>query len=325
MNENADRYSGKRWVVVLSAIVVFVNVVALALGAYLQQVATRWPILDPGKSYAELFGVSDEELARGFDSERFAQLTKERAQLPSDHAEATNVLLINAPGPTRGTVLMGGRGHPYVYMQVGDVFLDRGFNVLIFNTPAPKISYGYYEQQDLDNVVKFAREKDPQGMIGVYGMSSGAGTAVQYAALTESSSGDVAFYVIDAAFSDLVELLSWHFDNQVGVGTPWLVNVYATLVSYLRDGYFFGAVSPQRSIVDVRTPMLFVHGRADQEIPYWMTEELYNAKPGAKLLLTHDGGHGLIDARGGGSIVNNREAFGQKVDELLALAANGGG
>ena len=296
MTKNADRHARKRWVVALAAIVVLVNVVALALGIYLQQVATRWPILDSGKSYAELFGVTDEELARGFDSERFAQLTKERTQLPSDHAESTNVLFINAPGPARGTVVMGGGGHLYVYMQVGDVFLDRGFNVLFYSTPSPKVSYGYYEQHDLDNVVEFAREKDPQGMIGVYGMSSTAGTAVQYAALTGSSSGDVAFYVIDAAFSDLADLLSWHFDNQVGVPTPWLVNAYATLASYLRDGYVFGAVSPRRSIVNVRTPMLFVHGRADPEIPYWMTEELYDAKPGAKLLLTHDGGHGLVDA-----------------------------
>jgi fermentation-respiration switch protein FrsA (DUF1100 family) len=182
-------------------------------------------------------------------------------------------------------------------MQVGDIFLDRGFNVLHHNTPSAKTSYGYYERYDLENVIKFAREKDPQGVIGVYGMSASAGTAVQYAAMNEGSE-DVAFYVIDAAFSDLVDLFGWHSRNQVGVRTPALVKIYATVVSYLRDGYFFGDVSPRRSIVDVQTPMLFVHARADPEIPYWMTEELYDAKPGVKLLLTHDGGHGLIDARG---------------------------
>ncbi|HEY5568024.1 MAG TPA: alpha/beta hydrolase [Gammaproteobacteria bacterium] len=322
MNTKAGGHSRKRWVVVLAAVVVFVNVLALTVGIYVQQVATRWAILDPRKSYAELFGVSDEELARGFDSERFSRLTKERVQLPSAHAETINVLLVHAPGPARGTVLLMG-GHPYVVMQVGDIFLDRGFNVLHYNTPNAKISYGYYEKYDLESVVKFARE-DPRGIIGVYGMSASAGAAVQYAAMSEGS-GDVAFYVIDAGFSDLADLFGWHFRNQVGVRTPWLVNTYATVVSYLRDGYFFGEVSPRGSIVDVRTPMLFVHGRADTEIPYWMTEELYNAKPGAKLLLSHDGGHGLVDARGGGGIVKSREAFGQKVDELLALAGEGGG
>jgi len=297
MNKKPERHSRKRWVVVLAAVVVLVNVLALAVGIYVQQVATRWPILDPRKSYAEIFGVSDEELARGFNSERFSQLTKERVQLSSDHAETINVLLVHAPGPAHGTVLLMG-GHPYVAMQVGDIFLDRGFNVLHYNTPSAKTSYGYYERYDLENVIKFAREKDPQGVIGVYGMSASAGTAVQYAAMNEGSE-DVAFYVIDAAFSDLVDLFGWHFRNQVGVRTPALVKIYATVVSYLRDGYFFGDVSPRRSIVDVQTPMLFVHARADPEIPYWMTEELYDAKPGVKLLLTHDGGHGLIDARGG--------------------------
>jgi hypothetical protein len=323
MNEKAGKHPRKRWVVVLAAVVVLVNGLALAVGIYVQQVATRWPILDPQKSYAELFGVSDEELARGFNSERFARLTQERVQLPSDHAEIINVLFVHAPGPARGTVLLM-MGHPYVVMQVGDIFLDRGFNVVMHNAPIAKTSYGYYEQYDLEKVVKLAREKDPQGIIGVYGMSASGGTAVQYAAMNEGS-GDVGFYIIDAAFSDLVDLFSWHFRNQLGVPAPALVNMYATAVSYLRDGYFLGDVSPRRSIVDVQTPMLFVHGRADAEIPYWMTEELYHAKPGVKLLLTHDGGHGLVNARGGGSIVENREAFGRKVDELLALAANGGG
>ena len=80
-------------------------------------------------------------------------------------------------------------------------------------------------------------------------------------------------------------------------------------------------VCPSRTVMPVG-----VHAcRADTVIPYRMTEELYKAKPGVKLLLTLDGVHGLIDIKGGGSIVENREAFERKVDELLALAAKGGG
>jgi hypothetical protein len=94
------------------------------------------------------------------------------------------------------------------------------------------------------------------------------------------------------------------------------------LVNYLRDGYFFGDVSPRRSIA-VRTPMLFIHRGADTVIPYEMTEELYRAKPGAKLLFTHDGGHMLVENKGGGGIVENREAFERNVDALLALAVKG--
>jgi fermentation-respiration switch protein FrsA (DUF1100 family) len=136
-------------------------------------------------------------------------------------------------------------------------------------------------------------------------------------------SGDVAFYIIDAAFSDLRDLLRFHYRRDVGVPLDPLAYGYASLVNYLRDGYFFGAASPRRSIASVRTPVLFIHGRADPVIPYRMTEELYRAKPGVKLLLIHDGGHGLVQSKGGGAIAENRAAFERKVDKLLAPRSEG--
>jgi hypothetical protein len=47
-----------------------------------------------------------------------------------------------------------------------------------------------------------------------------------------------------------------------------------------------------------------------------MTAELYKAKPCVKLFLTHGGGHGLIEIKGGGSIVGNREALEQLAQHL---------
>jgi hypothetical protein len=68
----------KRWVIVLAGAIILVNVRALGIGLYLQHAATKrsWAS-DSRKSYAQIFGVSDEELARWFKSERFARLTKE--------------------------------------------------------------------------------------------------------------------------------------------------------------------------------------------------------------------------------------------------------
>lgn len=129
--------------------------------------------------------------------------------------------------------------------------------------------------------------------------------------------------IIDCAFSDLPDLLRYHLRQRFGFPPDPLVPRYASVVNYVRHGYFFGAVSPRRSLAAVRTPMLFIHGRADTVIPYRMTEELYKAKPGAKLLLTHDGGHGLVAPTGGGPWATNREAFVRKVDELLAVVRDG--
>lgn len=316
----------KRWVIVLAGAIILVNVLALGVGIYLQDAATRpsWAS-DSRKTYAQVFGVTDEELARWFKSERFARLTKQRVSLASHRGETIDGLLVYHDGsvPARGTVVL--EGYTYTVMPLGDVFLDRGFNVLIYHERLTRgeIGFGYFEKYDLENVVRLVRQEDSQGTIGVYGSSRGAATALQHAAMREG--GDVAFYIIDAAFSDLGDLLRYHYRKDIGLPLDPLVYGYASLVNYLRDGYFLGDASPRRSIAGVRTPMLFIHGRADTVIPYRMTAELYKAKPGVKLLLTHDGGHGLIDIKGGGSIVEHREALERKVDELLALAARGGG
>ena len=77
--------------------------------------------------------------------------------------------------------------------------------------------------------------------------------------------GDVAFYIIDAAFSDLGDLLRYHYRKDISLPLGPLVYGYASLVNYLRDGYFLGDASP---IAGVRTPMLFIQGRADTVTPY---------------------------------------------------------
>jgi hypothetical protein len=56
------RHWRKRWVIVLAGLIVLVNMLALAVGIYLQHAATRPPwSRDARKSYAQIFEVSDDE------------------------------------------------------------------------------------------------------------------------------------------------------------------------------------------------------------------------------------------------------------------------
>jgi hypothetical protein len=111
--EVAMRHWRKRWVVVLAGVVVLFNVLALTLGIYLQQAATRpaWAS-DPRKSYAQIFGVADEELARWFKSERFARLTKERVRLTSVTARQSTVSLSTVPVLDPRAALSHSKGTP---------------------------------------------------------------------------------------------------------------------------------------------------------------------------------------------------------------------
>ncbi|MFR6663729.1 MAG: alpha/beta hydrolase [Gemmiger sp.] len=62
----------------------------------------------------------------------------------------------------------------------------------------------------------------------------------------------------------------------------------------------FGEASALRQVENCEKPMLFIHGTADDFIPYEMMDELYNAKPGDnKAELTADGaGHETMYALG---------------------------
>ena len=89
--------------------IVLINVLALVVGIYLQHAATRpsWAS-DSRKSYGQIFGVTDGEVARWFNSERFARLTKERVPLTSHQGATFDGLLVHGPSPTRGTVVLEG-------------------------------------------------------------------------------------------------------------------------------------------------------------------------------------------------------------------------
>lgn len=141
---------------------------------------------------------------------------------------------------------------------------------VIYHQPfaSGKIGFGYFEKYDLENVGRAVRQKDPQGTIGVLGASRVGATALQLAALREGS-GDVVFYIIDAAFSDLRDLLRFHYRRDVGVPLDPLAYGYASLMNYLRDGYFFGDASPRRSIAGRADPCA-VHpwpGRPGHPLP----------------------------------------------------------
>ena len=82
---------------------------------------------------------------------------------------------------------------------------------------------------------------------------------------------------------------------QLRFGLPEFPILYtASGVAKLRAGYNFTEASALQQVVACEKPMLFIHGTADDFIPYEMMDILYNAKPGDnKAELTADGaGHG---------------------------------
>jgi pimeloyl-ACP methyl ester carboxylesterase len=299
-----------RWHQIVVGITVFFALLWLAAGAYVQRAATVLPY-DVNRPFKDAFGPSDEELSRKFDSARYAGLRKEAVSLTSAFGYPIRGLLILNPRPARNSVIIG--GYTLAVMPIGDLFLDRGFNVLTYYPVTKKTSYGYREKRDLEQVAQWLRGRYPDGMTGAFLASAGAATAIQHAAMTNAHPA-IAFYVVHAPFSDLREIVRLRMRHDLGVPNLFWIVTSASVVNWILEGHSFAAVSPRRDVPRVRVPMLFVHAKDDPVIPFWMTEELYAAKPEPRLLwVLETGGHGLPVAPA------DLTALGRKIDELLAM------
>jgi len=171
-----------------------------------------------------------------------------------------------------------------------DMYLNAGFNLLLVDSRAHgesggnSVTWGTYEKYDLDQWVDWVCQRFPGGMIGVHGVSMGAATALMHAELNEADKR-VAFYIADSSYSDLETLLTLQMEqwlNISGMGLPEVLLQYANVVAYLNSRFTFHQASPIRSVRNVTTPVLYIHGEADKLIPAQMSLDLYHATKGPR-------------------------------------------
>ncbi len=135
-----------------------------------------------------------------------------------------------------------------------------------------------YEDADAAWTYLIAQKKaDPANTL-LYGHSLGAAIALELAVRRPQVAGVIA----EATFTSLSAIAGqsyWMFP------TDWLL-----------DQRFDALANARR----LRVPVLFIHGTADTEVPYAMSEQLYAATPGTKrLTLIPGGGHENSGAVGG--------------------------
>ncbi|WP_110927530.1 alpha/beta hydrolase [Bacillus massiliglaciei] len=176
-----------------------------------------------------------------------------------------------------------------------NIFLKRGFNAVIYDhrrhgeSGGRTSSYGYYEKFDLKAVVdEVKRLKGSEITIGVHGESMGAVTALLYAGML----GDAAdFYIADCPFSRFEDQIKHQIKAELPLPSWMILPIGRRFIKW-RDGYWTKDVAPLDCIQQIHHPVLFIHSAPDTYIPSWMTEALYNAKPGPKqLFLAKTGAH----------------------------------
>ena len=194
-------------------------------------------------------------------------------------------------------VLHGYRGDYTGALRMAVPYYEAGYQVIAPDLRACGESEGNYvgmgwlDRKDVLRWINYIVEKDPEAEIVIHGISMGAATTMMTAG--EDTPDNVKAFVEDCGYTSVWDVFS--SELQLRFGLPEFPILYtASGVAKLRAGYSFTEASAIKQVARCEKPMLFIHGTADDFIPYEMMDTLYNAKPGDNKaeLTAEDAGHG---------------------------------
>lgn len=199
-----------------------------------------------------------------------------------------------ADGKRRVAVLV----HGFTYCLLGGVkyasiFHGLGFDCVLYDHRNHGLSgkapttMGICESRDLAAVCAWARGRfGEDALVGTHGESMGAATVMLHAALDDR----LAFAVEDCGYSDLTGELRFVLRHRFHLPAIFCI-WFASHFSRLRGGVPFHEVSPKEALKKAGSvPMLFIHGDADELVPFSMLAVNFETKAGDKASLSFHGG-----------------------------------
>lgn len=269
--------------------------------------------------YPNIFPI-EETLRQEVDNGRLVEADylpwpKEEVRIESPFGYDLYAVYHPQEGSQRTVVLTHGiTWSMYSMVIYAGLFRKRGFNVLLYDirhhgrSGGTNTSFGFYEKQDLKAVVDWAFSRlDPGGIVGTAGLSLGAATTLQHAAIDPR----IAFAVADCSFSDLRGLLTHRLKEEYHLPPFPLLNL-ANFFVWQIAGWKFEQASPIHTIAQVETPIFLSHGKNDTYILPQMSIDLYNAKTRGKraLYLAPNAGHAE-------ALWKNQAEYDEKLGEFL--------
>lgn len=165
-------------------------------------------------------------------------------------------------------------------------FRSLGFDVLAYdsrahgNSDGSMMTYGYLEKQDLRMLIDTLEP----GPVVIIGSSLGAAVALQLA----GEDPRVSAVVAAETFSDLRTIVT---ERAPFFFPDWAVD--AAIVRAESKGNFdIDSVSPEKAAVDIKVPVLLIHGAEDSDTPPVHSERVFQRLGGPKdLMLVPGAGH----------------------------------
>lgn len=166
---------------------------------------------------------------------------------------------------------------------------DLHYNVLMPDLHAHGLSdgndiqMGWKDADDVLNWIKVAeevfRDENYRTAMIVHGVSMGAATTMNVSG--KDLPEYVNAFVEDCGYTSVWEEFSMQLKEMFGL--PAFPLMHSTsLLCNMKYGWNFKEASPLNSVSRCTRPMLFIHGDADDFVPFSMMQPLYDAKPEPK-------------------------------------------
>ncbi|MGE4588861.1 MAG: alpha/beta hydrolase [Acidaminococcaceae bacterium] len=297
-------------------LVLSINAIGLIIGSIIYEEASLLP------AYSQPMATHRLQQTINYNG---TELQKENIVIQSLNGEPLAGTFIPNPESTTKTLIFvhGFMANRAVGLNYLNLYMQSGFNLLLIDSRAhgesggDSVTWGNLEKYDLDQWISWVQQRVPNGTIGVHGISMGASTSLLHAELNESNKR-VAFYIADSAYSDFQTLVELQVNRFVTSNNPEIPKVllqYTNVVSYLHSRSTLRQASPLRAVRNVTTPVLYIHGDADELVPAYMSVELQKATKGpSEVYIFANSTHGSAifdDKRRYRQLVQN---FIQKVD-----------
>ncbi|WP_075841271.1 alpha/beta hydrolase [Clostridium perfringens] len=269
------------YIIILIIIAIIVIVFFLATGLYIFKSTVTRELHDIEKSYTRYV---ENNL---FDEALYNSASKEYITLKSfDGLNLTSTLIMNENPTNKFIVLVHGVSICYVgSLKYFDIFYKNGFNILIVNqrrhgkSEGKYSTYGFYEKYDVNMWIEYLKSRFGNDIIlGLHGESMGAGTVMETIPLNDS----IKFVIEDCGYSNFHELIGFQithaYKNRLvrKILRPSLI--FANFFMKTKAKFSMKKIVPIDIVSSTSLPMMFVHGKEDYFVPWYMAVDLYKAK-----------------------------------------------
>lgn len=275
------------WKKVLIALVLLLVIGFFAVGNYFYDYAVD--------SEKNIFSKDDNELEKKLPQEEAKALKWYQAargqevwQLTSRDGLALSAYFVPAEHSRGKTAILahGYGGSSQSLSLLAHMFHEMGYDVLAPDarghgkSSGKYVGFGWDERLDYLAWIQRVLEKHgPDETIILWGISMGAATVMMTSG--EKLPNNVRAIIEDCGYSSAKEELAYQLKKRFKLPPfPFLPAVNA--VTKIRAGYSLNDADAVKQLKKNRTPMLFIHGEADDFVPFWMLDEVYQATSAPK-------------------------------------------